>query len=78
VSEWYDNHIKNKKATIVRTGESFREHDIYCPYCGQDQNDIFERFDVEPSGDWQEGDCHKCGKNYFYKSELAFSTRKGQ
>ena len=78
MSEWYENHSKNKKATIVKTGESLREYDIYCPYCGSEQEEIWNGFDLTPNGDWFEGDCQKCSKNFFYKTELSFCTRKGQ
>jgi len=78
VSEWYENHIKEKVASIIKRGESFHEMDLYCPYCGYKQEEIWEGFSLEPNGEENEGDCQGCGKNFFYSVDLSFSTRKGK
>lgn len=78
MSEWYENHIKEKKASIVKRGESFHETYIYCPYCGHSQDEIWEGFYLEPNGEEQEGQCQSCERHFFYSVELSFSTRVGK
>lgn len=73
MSDWYKNHINNKKEIIVRDGESSSEDEVYCPHCGEETEDLC---DIVPDRacDVGEIDCSKCGKIFFLKWEPCYST----
>lgn len=75
MSEWYDNHIKEKKNRILKSGESFSESEIYCPYCAHEQQDIFE-WDLTPNGEDIEEQCQSCERHFAYSCRYVYSTRK--
>lgn len=78
MSEWYENFKKEKVNSILKRGESFHESDFYCPYCGKIQEEAWDSFDLTPSGEEQEGQCQSCERHFFYRVDLAFSSRKAK
>lgn len=78
MSEWYENFKKEKVNSIIKIGKSFHEMGLYCPYCGYEQEEIWEGFNLTPNGEESEGECQSCNRHFFYKVDLAFSTRKGK
>jgi len=78
MSEWFENFKKEKVNMITKTGKSFHEMYLYRPYCGYEQEEILEGFDLTPNGEESEGQCQSCERHFFYSVELAFSTRKGK
>lgn len=78
MSEWYENFKKEKVKRIVNRGESHHEMDLYCPYCGYKEEEIWENFDLTPNGEEVEGQCNSCERYFFYSVDLSFSTRKSK
>lgn len=78
MSEWLENFEKEKVNLIIKSGESFHELYLYCPYCGYEQEEIWEGFNLTPNGEESEGECQSCHRHFFYSVDLSFSTRRGQ
>lgn len=68
--------VKKKKDHILRTGESFDEWDVYCPYCAYEQQDVWD-LGIPVNGDEEEEvQCQKCERHFAAKARVVFSTRK--
>ena len=78
MSEWFENFKKEKVKNIVNRGESHHEMYLHCPYCGYEQEEIWDGFDLTPNGEENEGECQSCNRYFFYSVDLSFSTRKGK
>lgn len=75
MSEWYEKFQKERKDKILRSGESFSESDIYCPYCAHEQQDIWE-WNIKPNDEEHEEQCQSCERHFMYSARYVFSTRK--
>lgn len=74
--DWYENYKKNKIQMILKNGESIHEiNSLFCPYCGFENVDLCD-LDLKPNDEREETYCEKCGEEFFYKINLAFSTTK--
>lgn len=49
--------------------KSYREDEITCPYCGEQESDSWERIDSDPD----EVDCESCGKTFSLEIEMTAS-----
>lgn len=66
---------ERRRQDILRTGASFNEFDIYCPYCAIEQREIWE-WDLTANEEEREAQCYNCRRYFFYSVRLCFDTRR--
>lgn len=72
---WYEEHKENVRKQILKSGESHSERDMICPYCGKEQEDLWDSNLGDPNGEENEFQCGSCERHFFYKMDIVFSTR---
>lgn len=63
------------KERILKTGESYNEHDVHCPYCAKEQEEVWE-WGIEPNDEEEEVQCQKCDRHFMVSAQIRFSTRR--
>jgi len=66
---------KRKIESILRNREYFFEHDLLCPYCGREQEDLWGCNLGYPNGEEEEFQCQKCERHFAFKMDIVFSGR---
>ena len=66
---------KRKKESILRNREYFYEHEFRCPYCAEEQNDIWDCKMPDPNGEESEFQCQKCERHFAFKLDIVFTAR---
>lgn len=66
---------EERKAKILRMGETFSEAYIYCPYCAYEQQDIWE-WDLTANDEETEEQCQSCERHFMYSCRQVYSTRR--
>jgi hypothetical protein len=75
MSDFLERIRKEKKDSILRSGKSFDEWEIMCPYCAYEQRDIFE-WNIQPNDEENEEQCQSCERHFMYSARIVYSTRK--
>lgn len=65
-----------KRANILRKGETYHEVDIFCPYCAEEQRDWWESAPDPRDEEGIEMQCDECERHFHAKAEVVFSTRR--
>lgn len=65
-----------RKSRILKTGETFEELSIYCPYCAEENYDAMEGLHEFYNDEWTEIECYHCGKIFKAKWTAVYSTEQ--
>lgn len=75
MSDYLTRMKQEKLNTINRTGKTFREYEVYCPYCAHEYNDIWET-GLTPNSEWTDLECYSCEKTFNVMAEVVFNTER--
>ena len=64
-----------KTKQVLKSGESYDEIDVICPYCAYRPKDTWE-WNIPPNGEEQEEQCPSCDRHFMVSGEIRYSTRR--
>lgn len=71
----YKSYFEKMRERIVEDGESFDELTIYCPHCGEEQEQE-EWPEIELNDTPTAMECDACENNFFARAKIVYSSTK--